>query len=161
GRALMSNKPLQEGWLTKAGRFPIEKIEFPAPGGSIDLSKPPVGVLHTTEGSFDSALSEFRNHFAPNFLVSSSRIVQLIPLGACPGALADSEAPETNRWARAQIEVVGFSDDTPYQFDAGTVARLAALMALLAKAASIPLTRPFPDEMPPKPWATKAFSRRH
>src|SRR5262249_9633019 len=75
--------------------------------------------------------------------------------------LAHDEPPETNRWARAQIEVVGFSQESPYQFDEATLARLAALLGLLERIASIPLTRPFPDAMPPTPWAVKTFSRRH
>jgi len=156
----MSATPLQKGWLTKAGAFAVEKVECPAPGGSVDLSKPPVGVLHTTEGSFDSALGEFKVHHAPTFLVSSGRILQLLPLGASAAALKHDVPPESNRWARAQIEVAGFSQEDPWQFDPATLARVAALMGALARAASIPLTRPFPDAMPPKPWATTTFSRR-
>jgi hypothetical protein len=38
---------------------------------------------------------------------------------------------------------------------------LASLLAVLHTECRIPLTRPFPDAMPPLPWAVESFSRRH
>jgi hypothetical protein len=152
-------------WLaqTSDGEFRIEKIEkIPNPGQPITMSKPPVGVMHTTEGGWASAMSVFKQHDAPTFLVGSRRIAQLVPLGTMAAALENaSGGVETNRWARAQIEVVGYSKDKPYSFDAGTTDALASLLATLKLEVGIPLTRPYPDTMPAKPWASKSFKRRH
>lgn len=153
-----------KAWLDKTtdGKFAIERIPCPHPSGSVDLRLPPVGVLHTTEGGWDSALTVFRRHYAPSFLVGPGRIAQLVPLGAMTGALENYDGGvETNRWARAQIEVCGFSHETPYSFDSRTTDALASLMATLKVEAGIPLTRPFPDTMPPLPWSRMGFSRRH
>jgi hypothetical protein len=38
---------------------------------------------------------------------------------------------------------------------------LASLLAVLHTECGIPLSRPFPDAMPPGPWAVESFSRRH
>ena len=151
-------------WLDKTvdGRFKIERVPCPHPAGGIDLTRPRAGVLHTTEGSFASALSEFRSHYAPNFLVGPRRIVQLVPLGQMAAALENhGGGVETNRWALAQIEVAGFSKTSPYSFDGPTTDALASLLATLKVKAGIPLYRPYPDAMPPTPWATYSFPRRH
>lgn len=151
-------------WLAKTsdGRYAIAKIPCPHPSGSVDLSKPPVGVLHTTEGSWDSALAKFEREDAPTFLVGPNRIAQLVPLGSPAAALENHPGGvETNRWARAQIEVCGFSQENPYSFASSTTDPLASLLASLAVNAGIPLSRPYPDAMPPTPWATYSFPRRH
>ena len=119
-------------WLDRTvdGRFRIERVPCPHPAGGVDLSRPRTGVLHTTEGSFASALSEFKDHYAPHFLVGPGRIVQLVPLGAMAAALENhAGGVETNRWAVAQIEVAGKSQTSPYSFDAKTNDALASLMA--------------------------------
>jgi hypothetical protein len=147
-------------WLTKAGPYQIEKIPCPF-GGDVDLSAPPAGIMHTTEGSFDSALSVFRSHYAPHFLVGAGRIAQLGALGKMAQAVEHPAGyPETNRIARVQIEVAGYSQEQPYLFDAKTTDALAWLLTVLKDEAGIPLTRPFPDKMPAKPWATREFNRR-
>src|SRR3954449_12656354 len=151
-------------WLSKTsdGKFPIEHISCPHPAGNVDTSRPAAGVLHTTEGGWESALSVFRQHYAPTFLCGSRRIAQLVPLGQMTGALENaSGGVETNRWARVQIEVVGYSKETLYMFDAGTKDALASLLATCAVELGVPLTRPYPDRMPPPPWATTKFARRH
>jgi hypothetical protein len=152
-----------KSWLAKTsdGKFNIQKLECPH-GGAVDLSKPPAGVLHTTEGSYESALSVFRHHYAPTFLVGDRRISQLVPLGSMAEALENpAGGVETNRWARVQIEVAGFSQEEPYVFPAGTMDALSSLLATLKIEAGIPLSRPYPDKMPAKPWATPSFRRRH
>jgi hypothetical protein len=148
-------------WLTKAGPYRIEKIPCPFPNDDVILSAPPTGILHTTEGGWDSALSVFRQHFAPHFLVGAGRIAQLGALGKMAAAVEHPPGyPETNRVARVQIEVVGFSKETPYLFDAKTTDALAELLAVLKIEAEIPLAHPFPDKMPAQPWATRSFIRR-
>ena len=154
-------------WLAKAGKYQIEKLPCPNPGQPVDMRIPATGVMHTTEGSFESALSVFRQHYAPNFLVgkdrnSKVRIVQLVPLGTMAAALENPPGGvETNRWARAQIEVVGFSKPVPWMFDPDTMDAVACLMFALKDVADIPLSRPFPETMPALPWATVSFPRRH
>lgn len=150
-------------WLTKTcdGKYAIEKLPCPHPNANVDLSSPPAGVEHTTEGGWDGSLAVFRQHFAPHFLVGPGRIAQLVPLGFMAAALENAAGgAETNRWARVQIETVGFSKQTPYSFDPKTTDALASLLATLKVEAGIPLTRPYPDALPPPPWATTHFARR-
>src|SRR6187401_3138301 len=96
------------GWLTKAGNYPVERMEMPHLPGTVDLTKPRAGVMHTTEGSFDSALSVFRVHYAPHFMVGTDakgrcRIVQMIALGNMAAALLNAAGGvDTNTWAYAQ-----------------------------------------------------------
>jgi len=153
---------MQHGWLTKTiGGRTIEHIPCPNPGGSVDEHAPPTGVIHTVEGSLDSGLGVFRVHFAPHFVLDGKRVIQLVPLGTMAAALENRPGGvETNSITRAQIEVAGRSQEQSWYCDSPTGESLADLLATLADAAEIPLTRPFPDEMPAKPWATVDFVRR-
>ncbi len=153
---------MQHGWLTKTvGGHTIEHIPCPNPGGAVDEIAPPMGVLHTIEGSLESGLGVFRVHYAPHFTLDEERIIQLVPLGTMAAALENHPGGvETNSITRAQIEVAGHSNEQPWMCDAPTTKMLADLLATLVGAAGIPLERPFPDEMPPTPWATYDFARR-
>ena len=94
-------------------------------------------------------------------VANAYRIAQLVPLGYEGTALEnDWGGVSTNQWAVAQIEVCGSSSVRPYSFDSKTTAALAHLMAVLNEEAGIPLSRPFPDTMPPLPWAEETFRRR-
>jgi len=128
-------------WLDKAGSFPVQRIpcdtHFPE---QVDWSAPPAGVLHTTEGYWDGSLAVFRQHYAPHFLVGAARIAQLVPVGMIGAALVTH-----NALARVQIEVVGYSKETPWFFDDATASAVAALMAACKAEWGIPLTRPWPD----------------
>jgi hypothetical protein len=153
---------MQHGWLTETieGRT-IEHIPCPNPGGVVDETAPPTGVIHTIEGSLSSGLSVFRSHYAPHFALGGERIIQLVPLGTMAAALENHPGGvETNSITRAQIEIAGHSSEAPWHCDEETAASLADLLATLLSAAEIPLERPFPDEMPAKPWATYDFERR-
>lgn len=153
---------MQEGWLGKTiGGRKIENVPCPNPGVPIHLEAPPVGVLHTIEGSLEAGMGVFRQQFAPHFALDSDQIIQLIPLGMI-GLACENRAggAETNTLARAQIEIAGRSQTKRWLPDAGTLELLADLMATLKHAAEIPLTRPFGDDMPPLPWAKDSFSRR-
>lgn len=153
---------MTKAWLTKAGPYRVEAIPCPHGTLSVDRARPAAGVVHTTEGSFDSALAVFKQHYAPHFLVGPHRIAQLIPLGVAAAALENhAGGSETNAWAAVQIEVAGFSKTTPYTFGKATDDALAALLGALRAAEQIPLARPFPDAMPPLPWSTESFPRRH
>jgi hypothetical protein len=117
--------------------------------------------MHTIEGNLGSGLSVFQQHFAPHFALDGRRIVQMIPLGMIACALENHPGGvETNRITRAQIEVAGKSQEKSWLPDAQTADALADLMATLKLTADIPLTRPFPENMPPKPWAVANFKRR-
>jgi hypothetical protein len=154
---------MQTGWLkTTVGGRKIEHIRCPNPGGSVDMSAPPAGILHTIEGNLESGIGVFRHHFAPHFALDGRQIVQLLPLGVF-GCACENRAGgvETNRLARAQIEVAGNSSTKPWLPDPATTNTLADLLATLEQVADIPLKRPFPDAMPPQPWATTTFSRRN
>ncbi len=153
---------MKHGWLTKTvGGRTIEHIPCPNPGGVVDETAPATGVIHTVEGSLDSGLGVFRQHFAPHFVLDGERIIQLVPLGTMAAALENRPGGvETNSITRAQIEVAGHSSEDPWECDESTGEALADLMATLADAAEIPLERPFEDKMPAKPWATTNFVRR-
>jgi hypothetical protein len=154
---------MQKGFLkmTIGGRR-IEHVACPHPSVPVDLSAPAAGVLHTIEGSLGSGLSVFQRHFAPHFALDSRRIVQMVPLGMIGTALNNLPGGvETNRIARVQIELAGNSKESPWLPEAPLTEALADLIATVSRAAEIPLTRPFPDRMPPKPWATPKFARRH
>jgi hypothetical protein len=60
-----------------------------------------------------------------------------------------------------QIEVAAFSKTSLYSFDPELSRAVASLMFQLSVDAQIPLARPFGDNLPPPPWATRNFSRRH
>jgi hypothetical protein len=154
---------MQKGWLTKTiGGRPIEHIPCPNPGAPVDPDAPPTGVLHTVEGSLESGLAVFRQHYASHFILDAGRIVQLVPLGTMAAALENHPGGvETNAITRAQIEVAGNSLQAPWCCDDPTLDVVADLLATLEHTAEIPLTRPFPDELPPPPWAVYGFARRN
>ena len=153
---------MQRGWLTTTiGGRKIEHIPCPNPGVAVDLRAPAVGVMHTIEGNLESGMSVFRRHFAPHFTLDGQQTIQLVPLGVIGAALENHPGGvETNLIVRAQIEVAGSSSTKSWLPDDATTEALADLVATLARAAEIPLERPFPDEMPPLPWAVETFSRR-
>ena len=47
-------------WISHAIKYRVEHVAVSYLTGHIDRSKPHVGVMHTTEVSFDSALQEFK-----------------------------------------------------------------------------------------------------
>src|SRR5262245_45737044 len=97
-------------WLSSALMYSVEPVTVPNQTAAVVLSKPPAGVMHTTEKTFEDALAVFKVHYAPHFLVGASRILQLAPLGITAAALRHpAGGGETNRWARAQIEIAAFS----------------------------------------------------
>ena len=133
--------------LDRVGRFNVEQIggipHFPAP---FDRAAPPAGGLHTTEGStIEGALSVFKQHYAPQFLVGHDhlgkmRVLQLVQVGTIGAALEHH-----NDLARVQVEVAGFSRQVPWRFDDETCEAVAALMAACKSEYGIPLSHPWPD----------------
>jgi len=68
------------------------------------------------------------------------RIAQLVQVGTIGAALVTH-----NNQAIVQIEMVGFSKETPWVPDDDTAAALASLMATCASEYGIPLSHPWPD----------------
>lgn len=135
---------MRTGYLTRAGGFTVEQVVCPD-YGKVDAAAPPKGVLHTTEGSFESALAVFRQRNAPHFLVGRDslnrvRILQLVRLGRVAGALENHPGGvETNRVCRVQVEIAGRSQHASWLPDDAVTDALARLMATLVDAADIPL----------------------
>ena len=135
--------------LTKAGKFPVEQIGgIPHLNQAVDLSFPRTGVIHTTEkgaaatdaNGWDGALSVFKQHWAPHFLVGAGRIAQLVQIGTMSAALVSN-----NVHAIVQIEVVADSQQTLWLPDEPTLDALASLLAACQSEYGIPLAHPFPD----------------
>lgn len=149
-------------WLDKAGAYKIAKIPCPNFASQhVDLLAPRTGVLHTTEGGWESSMSVFRVHYAPHFIVgvnaqhraaerfgvphpaqptSAAQIAQLVPLGVI-GAACKAH----NDHAVAQIEMVGYAQEKLWLPEAGTLDALASLMLTLRDECGIPLWHPWKD----------------
>ena len=134
-------------WLDQAGKFPIAHIGgIPHFNQSVLLDAPRTGILHTTEGKWAGSLAVFKQHFAPHFMLgfdddaNKVRIAQLVQVGTIGAAIRAH-----NDQAIVQIEMIGFSKETPWLPDAETVDALASLMAVCAQEYDIPLTHPWPD----------------
>lgn len=154
-----------QGWLTKAGPIKVEHLVCPSPGVPVEQGAPAAGVLHTMEGSLESGLAVFRQHFAPTFSAGvdrrgRKRILQHMPLGMMAAALEHNGGPATNGAARVQIELAGHCQVAPWLPDPATLDTLTWLMAELAARGVVPLSRPYPDLMPSPPWAVASFVRR-
>jgi hypothetical protein len=91
-------------------------------------------------------LAIFKRHFAPHFMLGfdadaqTVRIAQLVQVGTIGAALKAH-----NNKAIVQIEMIGFSKETPWLPDDETVSALASLMAACASEYGIPLDHPWPD----------------
>jgi hypothetical protein len=127
--------------------FVVEKHEIPRSGNrpylenSGDLNI----ILHTTEGgSLAGALATLGANGDPStFLVGEGRILQLRPLIAQAAALHDPMNAGC-----IQIEMVGFSKQTKWLPDDGTLKPAVALLAWLKANLGIPLAVPYdwPDD---------------
>jgi len=132
--------------IDKAGRFPV--VQAPCPfqhNLTIDLSAPPAGILHTTEGGWPGSLGVFKQHWAPHFLVGlngygKAEIAQLMPIGFT-GLACEAH----NNKARVEIEMIGFSKPTLWLPDPETLDALASLMLACRDVWGIPLAHPWPD----------------
>lgn len=132
--------------IDKAGAFPVVQEPCPFQHGFLtDLSAPPAGICHTTEGGWPGSMAVFKRHWAPHFIVGRNAsgkvgISQLIPVGY--GALA---CEAHNNKARVEIELVGSSKPTPWLPEPDTLDALASLMLVCRDVWDIPLAHPWPD----------------
>src|SRR5262245_16859138 len=89
------------------------------PGGGTYVAGPFRGVLHTTQGGWDSSMGVFSSKLtAPHVMAAppshpdGPRIVQFISLDRSAYALANpGGGVETNRRSALQVEIVGFAED--------------------------------------------------
>lgn len=139
----------------KVGGIVVERDHVPYLGEESLLSVPRKGALHTTEGSFESADSEFKTKFAPNALLGRDakkklRLIEYAGIGVMAHALFnESGGVETNRVVHYQVEIAGFrqldqeillSPDMG-QLDPQFRQVLAALMEIVAQRGGVPLQR--------------------
>lgn len=153
--------PIKQAWLDHAGPYKVERVNVPCLSADVSLTIPAKGVGHTTEGSWDSAMSVFRRHYAPTFMVGRDgnrvRIVQFCPLGKIASALRNTAGGvETNRWARAQIELVARSSRASWQPDTDVMRAYAALLYELRDVAGIPLRHITNQSRDPRVWRDSA-----
>jgi hypothetical protein len=144
-------------WLTKIGKFTVEKKEIKRPGNKpyYLTSSTSIGVLHTTEGnSVDAAWKTLNKDFsAPHFITGENRIVQCRPLGAQAAALRTNPPVYPNVDAQVQIEMSCFTKmekGVPVLWlpPPNVLDPTLALMAWCSKHLGIPLQKPtnWPDD---------------
>jgi hypothetical protein len=132
--------------IDKAGGFPVIQIPCPHYTNPVRLEVPRTGVLHTTEGGWRGSFGVFRTHFAPHFMLGMNeqekkvQIAQLVPVGL----MAASTRAHDNM-VLVQIEMIGFSKETPWLPDSGTLDALASLMNVCEAEWGIPLSHPWED----------------
>lgn len=157
------NKPLPD----KVGGVSVERV--PTLTEESILSFPRKAVLHTTEGSFESAMAVFAAHNQPNVLFGRDsskkfRIIEYGGIGKMGRALEHpAGTPETNRACVFQIEVAGFRqigkeillspDKKEMDLEARKV--LAAIWAQVAKLGGVPLVRGGNGTRSLSNWTTK------
>ena len=143
-------------WLDVVAGTKVERVPVSYLGSTeVPTSVPRKAVMHTTEGSFESALSEFKTKYAPTFLVGydkngTFRIVQFAPIGVMTHALENpAGGVETNRWAMAQVETAAYSSTvadprmspSKAPMSAEFRTKLAVLMDEIRKVAGVPLQK--------------------
>ncbi len=157
------NKPLPD----KVGGVTVERKNV-LTEESI-LSRPRKAVLHTTEGSFESAMAVFAGANQPNVLFGRDkdkklRIVEYGGIGKMGRALAHpAGTPETNRACVFQIEVAGFRQigaeiktaPNSKTMDDEFRKVLAAIWAEVAKLGGVPLVRGGNGTRSLARWTTK------
>jgi len=156
---------MSAGWVDKIFDFTVERHEIRRPGGKPYFPMGPsgIGVLHTTEGvSIVGALAALTKASSPShFVVGEGRIVQCRPIGVQAASL---HAPANQR-AYCQIEIVGFSYQTPWMPSEPSLSPLVALMAHAVRNWKIPNRVPctWPDDckdLRGQIWASNNSRRR-
>lgn len=160
----------QIDFVKKIGKFEVERKPIPRVGGKplLPMEHPMIGVLHTTEGStIDGAFSTLNsNHSAPHFIVGDNRIMQCRPMTAQGAALKTPSGQFPNKFAAVQIEMVGFSKETPWLPPPSALEPLAAVLRWAAESPiDIPVRRPSEAWLDncsdvPLPWAVTSNKRR-
>jgi len=147
---------IRKQWLDKVGDVTVERVSgVKRSGVTADLSVPPKGDLHTTEGGRASSISVFTNSTGtPTFGAGRAEdgklhVDQFMPIGEMALTLQnDAGGTETNRECRVQIEVYAFSRQTTKprwflglnkkEMDDATKNLLADLVYEASEAAGIP-----------------------
>lgn len=157
-------------WVDRIGEFNVERRPIPRPGNKplLQIAHPMIGVLHTTEHndievSFDTLKD---SHSAPHFIAGENKIIQCRPLTAQGAALESTSNFFPNNFAAVQIEMVGFSKQTPWLPANSSLLPVLAILRWAAKSPiDIPLRRPteaWLDDCSdcPLPWAVVGNRRR-
>ena len=142
------------------GKIPVRQVPMGTDWGPVDMSSPPKGVAHTTEG-----LSEVPNYggASPHFTIGQKSVSQHRPLGHMAGTLRnESGGVETNRLVRLQFELVGFSSLKPWLPESSFQREaLAGLFEFAEKELDIPKMHVWPDALEDgHVWATIDNPRR-
>lgn len=155
---------MRTGWVDSipnvldGGRIAVARNPQGQDYGAVDMSSPPKGCMHTTEGS---SLPAYGGN-APHFTIAKDKLYQHRALGRMAGTLQNlSGGVETNRLIRIQFELVGFSQMEPwlpgpvFQRDA-----LASLFEFAERELGVPEDHVFPDDLGGGTWATASNPRR-
>jgi hypothetical protein len=142
----------------------IEVIHLPAAKdwGDVDLSSPPKGCGHTTEGTSLPSYREGQRD-APTFTVGFDKVWQHRGLGKSCGTLQNlAGGVETNRLIRIQFELIGSSTRESW-LPAGSFQReaLAAIKELAHDELDVPPGHAWPDKQDDGILATVDYQRRH
>ncbi|HEY0460526.1 MAG TPA: SH3 domain-containing protein [Pyrinomonadaceae bacterium] len=158
------------GWVDRIGDFEVERKPIPRVGNKpfLLMEHPMIGVLHTTEGgNIKGAFNALNSsHSAPHFIAGENRIMQCRPMTAQGAALKTPPGQFPNKFAAVQIEMVGFSKETPWLPPDSALLPVLAIMRWAAESPiDIPLRRPSDEWLDdcsdvPKPWAVKSNRRR-
>jgi hypothetical protein len=131
-------------WLSYVGKHQVIKDPKPHYNAPVVLSAPRTGVLHTTEGGWAGSEAVFKRHFSPHFMLGIldgvPRIEQYVPVGTIGASMKAH-----NDLAIVQVECIGFSEETSWQFQPRVVDLIASLMMVCEAEYGIPLSRPWPD----------------
>ena len=141
----------------------IAVIHLPAEQdwGDVDMSSPPKGCGHTTEGT---SLPSYRTGQtdAPTFTIGPDKVWQHRALGKVCGTLQNmAGGVETNRIIRIQFELIGFSSrelwlpSKAFQQDA-----LTAVRELAHNELGVPREHVWPDQQDDGIIATTTYRRR-
>uniref|UniRef100_UPI003F497291 hypothetical protein n=1 Tax=Cupriavidus yeoncheonensis TaxID=1462994 RepID=UPI003F497291 len=154
-------------FISRIGEVVVEKHEIPRKiGGYLSVAESGIGVLHTTESNtIAGTLETFEKHNdPPHFLVGERKIVQCRPLGVRAGALRSNHGDTANLNAQVQIEMLSFSQKTPWLPAEETLKGVVLVIAYCAKHLGIPLQSPNEEWLDdcsdmPKPWAAENSRR--
>jgi hypothetical protein len=154
---------MKTGWIKKLGPIKVERREMGRDFGAVDLSSPPKGCCHTTEGN-----SEVPNYgdSAPQFTIGKEGVYQHRKLGRMAGTLRHDSGPPTNGVLRIQFEMVGFSSVKPWAPTERQQEFLHHLFEFAHDECDIPKDHVWPDDLADTPlgpgqlWATTNNPRR-
>lgn len=140
--------------------FAVTALPKQVVDAAVNEGVPPAGVWHTTE---TSVLPSYGANKAPHFTAGTDGLYQHVAFGRMGNALrAGQGSVQTNRWARIQVEIVGFSSLVPWLPASSFQCDLLASIAEFAlQQLGVPKVAVFPEPLDPKKvWATQSNPHR-